>query len=178
MAFNNSASKLERAVRAFLVLQGKCAWADCVTMNGTSAKAFPNRVVGSLSFSPTRNYRPEGTIRVQVDHRFSVEVLDDESQRVALDAMVGDTQDTLGFGSGKDTSGVAAGITTAGRWLAANDGDGERAPKAVDNADMANFRCDDFVLDSPLHTRGKPDGDNVAWIESLHYVATVSTATN
>lgn len=168
MAFHNPCSKLERAVRALLIQQGKAIEGEITTMNETQVKVLPNRVVGGTSFSPERANRPEGAVRLQIDHHFSAEV-DGVGFRAAIDLMLGETADTLGMGTSDIPYFVGEAITSAGRELSTIEG----------NEDMANFRCDWLRADSPMHTRGKPaESGAPVWIESLHYIGFVSDASN
>jgi len=176
MAFNNAASKTERAVRAYLIFQGKATTADCYTMNGSNDKVLPNRVIGCMTYSPMRPNRPEGWVRLQIDHRYNA-ALDPndsnlETQRVLIDSFVGDTMDSLIFGDRDSLNVVADGITVAGRALA-SDAD---PVIAANNADMVNFRCDTIKQGDPVHTRGRSNEEAGVWLESLHFMCFVSTA--
>ena len=176
MAYNNAASKLERAVRAFLISQGKTTTANCYTMNGSNDKVLPNRVIGCVSFSPQRPYRAEGWVRLQIDHRFSGALdpneTDTDKQRWLIDSFLGDTLDSLMISDGNSLNTSADGITAAGRALA-TDPD---PVVAADNSDMANFRCDTIKLGDPMHTRGKTDDQAAVWLEALHFMCFVSPA--
>src|SRR6185503_17467758 len=99
--FISPATKLERAVRSLLILQGKATWADAFISNESRDRPLPNRTMVSRNFSPTRPYRPEGVCSLEIQHHFfgvaqPGEV--DTITSVAMDAYLGDTMDTLNLG--------------------------------------------------------------------------------
>ena len=181
MAFNNPASKLERAVRAFLILQGKATQADCFISNDSRARlVIPNRTVQVVAFSPKYHFRTEGICHFQIVHHFPAIVQPQaegaapgvenyDSQRIGMDEYLGDTMDSLSFGDGQSLLLVANGITLAGRSLAMPVDQTQAAIQlAQNNADMVNFRCDWIKWATPELTRGREsenrrrDADN--WI--------------
>lgn len=182
MAFNNPSSKLARAIRALLILQGKAESTDCYIYLNSSARTLPNRTILVPTFTPERPHRPEGICSVQIIHRHdgvlqSNEASDLEKRRVEMDAYLGDTLDSLMFGDGNSLNAVADAITQAGRWLAQTDNTPEGDKIAKDNADMVNFRCDWVKLGSPMISQGEADDNATHWIQALHFTAFVSTAT-
>jgi len=185
MAFNNPASKFERAFRQFLIQQGAATEADCFIANDSrSRNILPNRTIIVVAFSPKNFFRSEGTCHVQIQHRFPALVQPGETnpdaQRIQMDAYLGDTIDSMVCGDGQSLELVADAITKAGRWLAQPDGTPEGAAIAQNNLDMANFRCDWIKQVQPFLTRGQseiePGGDKTFWAEILNFSAFVSTA--
>ena len=180
--FISPASKLERAVRALLILKGKATWDDTFISNDSRTRVLPNRSFDVTSFSPTRPYRPEGVCQMQIQHHFSAPAQPGQvvtQPGVDLDAYVGDTFDTLNLGGAQnatDMAPLADAITQAGRWLAIPDPDdttGAAALIVAANKDMANFRCDWVKLATPLITRGH-DTRTTNWVEIIHLSAFVS----
>lgn len=183
MAFNNPASKLERAVQAWLILQNKATQADCFISNDSRTRnILPNRTVKVVSFHPTKFYRPEGVCELQIQHHFPAvvqpNVTNINTNRVASDVWLGNTMDSMGFGDGQSLEAVADGITAAGRWLAKTDGTPAGDQIAADNADLANFRCDWVKASTPLLIRGNDESKSTNWIEILCFSAFVSTSKN
>ncbi len=182
--FVSPASKLERALRALLIIQGKATWDDCFVANESRTRPLPNRTIHVSQVTPTRPYRMEGACSCEIEHHFSG--INDQgaagaAQRVALDNYVGDTFDTLNLGGVlNDTSmnPLADAITNAGRWLATSNANGNTQADqiAADNQDMLNFRCDWVKFMSPMLTRGL-SGEGLNWCEIIHIQAFVSNAT-
>lgn len=188
------ASKLERAVRAFLILQGKSADAVSFSENGDTfvandsrtRKVFPNKTCLASSVNPTRGYRPEGTLNLQVQHKFAAALQPEDSnleaQRLLADNYLGATMDTLGIGNtdNQAMAELAAAITAAGQWLATPDPAGiagDPADKIVqNNLDMINFRVDWIKRATPFLTRGNADNDGTVWAEILNFEVFVSYA--
>ena len=199
MAFYISlASKLERAVRALLILQGDSA-ADAVNFlsNGDifisndsrTRTTLPNRTVVGSAVDSIKPYRPEGIVTLQIQHMLRAAATPTEADQniqqlsVDADSFLGDTQDTMGIG-GLDTdqamSQLADAITCAGRWLAVPDptlsGDAAAAAALIvqNNGDMANFRCDWVKRGRPFLTRGHSDAAFTTWAEVLNFECAVS----
>ena len=189
MAFYvNKASQLERAVRAFLILQGKTSDSIAFSTNGDifiandsrARSVLPNRTCACPTFSPTKSYRPEGVCQLQILHKFAAVVQPDQpdidTQRRAADEYLGQTIDTMMIGAGEQGMvRLAAAITAAGQWLAVPDGTTPGDKIASNNADMKNFRCDWIKQSSPFVTRGNAD-DSTNWAEILNFDAFVSHA--
>lgn len=186
--FVSPASKLERAFRALLILQGKGRWNNTYIANQSLDKdrILPNRTLVVRNFSPTRPYRPEGVCQIEIQHHFDATVqpnADPAAPRVGIDAFMGDTFDTLNMGGGTDYTdlqALATALTQAGRWLAVpdtNDTTGQAAKIVAANLDMVNFRCDWVKFSSPLISRGN-DSATTNWVEIIHLSAFVSHATN
>lgn len=183
--FLSPASKLERAIRSLLILQGKANWADTFISNESRDRGLPNRTIVVSSFSPTRAWRPEGVCQFEIQHHFSAPAQSGQEAtqpRVDLDAYLGNTFDTLNMGGqseATDMKVLADAITAAGRWLATpdpSDTTGEAAKIVAANADMVNFRCDWVRFSNPLITRGG-DKATTNWVEIVHLSAFVSHAT-
>ncbi|MEN6533314.1 MAG: hypothetical protein ABFD89_06600 [Bryobacteraceae bacterium] len=182
MAFIGPSSKLERAVKALLVLQGKADEGNTFISNDGRQRGFPNRTILATGFSPTVPHRPDGRVYFGVQHHFRSPGSDDGTARAAMDAFVGASADTLMVSDGNSLQAVADAITSAGRWLAQTDGTPEGDAIAKQNADMAGFRCDWIKLGDPFLTRGKTDDGGVEgaahWVEILNFTAFVSQAEN
>ena len=180
--FVSPASKLERALRALLILQGKATWDNTFIANDSRDRVLPNRTFVVRGFNPTRGWRPEGVCQVEIQHHFSAPAQPGQSvtqPSVDLDAYLGDTFDTLNLGgalNATDMAPLADAITLAGRWLAVpdtNDTTGAAAAIVAANADMVNFRCDWVRFGTPLLTRGN-DSATTNWVEIIHLSAFVS----
>jgi hypothetical protein len=186
--FVNPASKLERAVRALVSLQinaGQYVITDAFIANDSRARILPNRTFVARAFTPTKPYRPEGVVTLEIQHHFPSVVQpaaasDLDSQRTLLETYFGQTMDVLNLGgtNDQDMQPLATAITAAGRWLAVPDATPSGIQIAADNADMANFRCDWVKFGQPMITRGKPETQDVNWVEIIHLSAFVSNATN
>ena len=184
--FVSPASKLERAFRALLILQGKGRWNNTYIANQSLDKdrILPNRTLVVRNFSPTRPYRPEGVCQIEIQHHFDATVqpnADPAAPRVGIDAFMGDTFDTLNMGGGTDYTDLdilADAISVAGKWLTIpdpNDTTGKAAAIVAANTDMVNFRCDNVKYLNPFMTRGT-DSDTTNWVEILHLSAFISHA--
>lgn len=182
--YSNPASKLERAVRALLILRGKATWENSFISNESRSRTLPNRTFVVTSFNPVRRDRPEGTCQMEIWHNFSA--IDQPGQAVTqpsvdLDAFIGDTLDSLNIGAASgstDMAELADAITLAGRWLATpdpNDTTGASALIVAANQDMVNFRCDHVGFGIPMITRGK-DTATTNWSEIVHLSAFVSNS--
>jgi len=179
------ASKLERAVRALLIVHGKATFDDCFISNDSRTRnILPNRTVLAHAQVQTRSYREEGEVHFGIQHHFPI--VDQPgtapgTQSVAMDAYVNDTEATL-FGLdpvGKSLDALADEITAAGRWLAQTDNTPAGDLFATQNADMVNFRCDWVKASNPYLTRGNVENEKTAiWAEILNFSAGVSTATD
>lgn len=181
MAYKNPASKLERAVQAFLILQTKADAGETFISNDSRQRVIPNRTVIVTAFSPERPYRPEGTCYLQIQHHLPAAVQPNDGdvniRRVEADEYLGATMDSMLNGDKQSLAAVADQITAAGRWLAQTDGTPEGDQVAADNADMVNFRCDWIKMATPFQTRGNNEsGTN--WVEILNFQAFVSDASN
>lgn len=181
--FVTPASKLERAMRALLILQGKATWDDSFISNDSRDRILPNRTFIVRSFSRTRKWRPEGVCQMEIQHHFSAVAKPGKivtQPGVDMNAYLGDTADTLnlgGQGEATDMKALADAITRAGRWLATPDPNGV-AGDASDlivqaNLDMENFRCDWVKISDPELTRGN-DTSTTNWVEIIHLSAFVS----
>jgi len=186
--FVSPATKLERAMRALMILQGNGSWLDTYISNQALDKdrILPNRTFVVRNFSPTKPYRPEGVCQLEIQHHFDATVQPETNPvqpRVDMDAFVGDTFDTLNMGGGSDATdlqALATAITQAGRWLAIPDPDPTNKVSAAivaANADMVNFRCDWVKFSTPLITRGN-DTATTNWVEIVTLTAFVSHAAN
>lgn len=180
--FVSPASKLERAMRSLLILQGKATWDDAFISNDSRDRILPNRTFVVTSFNPTRPYRPEGVCQMEIWHHFSAPAQPGQAvtqPSVDFDAYLGDTFDTLNLGGAEnatDMAPLADAITAAGRWLAIpdpNDTTGAAALIVAANADMVNFRCDWVKMSTPCLTRGT-DKTTTNWVEIIHLSAFVS----
>lgn len=177
--FVNSASQFERAVRALIIFQGKGTIANSYISNESVTRTLPNRTFVGSAFSPTRPYRPEGVVQLEIQHHFAAVLQPNQTnpaQRVAMDAFVGDTMDTLNLGGYNPTAltVLADAITSAGRYLAVGDGSAMGNTIAAENADMANFRCDWVKFGTPMITRGRDAADSTNWVEIIHIQGFVS----
>jgi hypothetical protein len=177
-------SKLERAVRALLVLQAKGTWENTFLSNDSRDRILPNRTILTHSENFERSYRAEGVCHFSIQHHFKAALQPgdgDRVRRVAMDAFVEATEATIfGFDpAGKSLNNLADQITAAGRWLAQTDNTPEGDKIAADNADMVNFRCDWVRKANPYLTRGHTQTHTGAtnWVEMLNFVAGASTAT-
>ncbi len=182
--FISPASKLERAMRALFILQGKANWENAFIANESRPKVFPSRTFVVTSFMPTRPYRPEGVCQAQIQHHFPAVAQPDQQiiqPRIDEDTMLGDSFDTLNLGGqseATDLKALADAITQSGRWLAVpdpNDTTGDAARIVAANQDMVNFRCDWVKFGTPMLTRGN-DLSSTNWVEILHLSAFVSHA--
>lgn len=188
------ASKVERAVRAFIILQnpqfiiGNFLNNDCFTSNSSQQRTLPNRTIVATSIDPQRKQRPEAIVHLEIQHNFSGTIqpgtTDQDTARVNLDQYVGETGDTMNISQLDNDDAMdllSAGITNAGRWLAIPPPNPATDPLGVqiatDNADMVNFRVDWVRLAHPLHTRGK-DQATTNWLEILHFELGCSYASN
>ena len=183
MAFNNPSSKLERAVWFYLILQGKGTTADTFLADYSGTRSLPNRTILATSFSPHRPFRPEGEVRLQIQHHFPAAAQPGETesiQRVQKNVYLGETYDSMTVGDGQSLQITAEAITAAGRALAVDESGGSDpvlAQLAADNPDMLEFRCDWIKQSNPFLVRGRPDGDASFWVEILNFEAFVSNAT-
>ena len=192
--FTNPSSRLERAVRALLILQGKGVDSAAFSANGDTFIAndsrtrsvLPNRTVFAPRFTPTRPYRPEGVCHLQVEHHFSAALQPDDAnlqqRRVDADAYLGQTLATFGINDGSDDQAMgalAAAITVAGRWLATPDPNNPLDPNSQaivnNNLDMLAFRCDWVKNANPFVTRGQAGEEGSNWVEILNFECFVST---
>ena len=185
--FLNPSGKLERALRALVALQingGQYVITDAFIANDSRPRIFPNRTFAGTAFSPSKPYRPEGVVTLEIQHYFDSIAQpnqpDVDTPRVNLEAYFGATMDVLNLGgtNDQDLQPLAAAITQAGRWLAVPDNTPAGIQIAADNADMVNFRCDWVKFNTPMITRGKPENESIAWVEIIHLSAYVSNATN
>lgn len=188
------ASKLARAVRALLILQGDSS-TDLIQFNACgdifidwdsrSRTVLPNRTVVVSSVDPQKGYRPEGILHLQIQHIFDAvlqpaDYLNWETQRVKADAYMERTSDTLGIGGAnldQAMTQLADAITTAGRWLSIpdpTDTTGIANQICTNNADMVNFRCDWIKRARPFLTRGHRDANQPQWAEVMNFEAFVS----
>lgn len=177
-------SKLERAVRALLVLQGKATMNDCFISNDSRTRnILPNRTILVHSQMQTRSYREEGEVHFGIQHHFPA--VDQPgtvagTQTSAMDSYVDDTEATMfGFDAdGKSLDALAAMVTAAGRWLAQTDNTPDGDLIAAQNADMANFKCEWVKAYNPYLTRGNADNSQgTHWVEILNFSAFVNTST-
>ncbi len=181
--FVSPASKLERALRALLILQGKANWNDAFVSLDSRVRSLPNRTFIVRSFSPTRGWRPEGVCQLEIQHYFAAVDQPNQpanTQQVSMENYVGDTLDTLNLGGSLNATNMgplADAITQAGRWLATPDPNGQPGDAAdlivQSNLDMSNFRCDWVKMSTPEITRGN-DTNTTNWVEIVHLSAFVS----
>lgn len=189
MAYNNPATKLERAVRAYLIAQGTATLADCFVAKDSRTRVSPNRTIFCTDFTGKFPFSLEGTCQFQIQHHYEAFVQPDEpdinAQTVASDDYLGKTIDSMTQGDGQSFNLLANAITRAGRDLAVDysaAGDSaavkaQNALSAAQNADMLNFRMDWIKMGTPFLIRGKSD-DTDNWVEMLNFVAFVSNAPN
>ena len=183
MAFVSPCSKLERAVRAFLILQGKATEAATFISNDLRDRTFPNRTILAPHFSSAAPFKQGGIVTFSIQHRFSVAKApggnDGNALRVTMDGFIGATVDSMTAGDANSLNLVADALTAAGRWLAKADGTDEGQKIADANADMVNFRCDWLKMGDPFLVRGgKADEKGDFWMEILNFSAFVSQAAN
>jgi hypothetical protein len=183
--FTDPCSKLERAVRQLLILQGKAKDypdTDCYIGHYSQERALPSRSVIVPGFNVERSYRPEGICHLQIEHAFQAALQPNQSpseQRVGMDTWIGQTLDTLNL-AGPDTdqnlSLLADAITAAGRWLAepGTNPSPEDLKIVADNADMANFRCDWVKFNAPFIEKGHSPLTPTVWIVVVNLAAFVS----
>lgn len=185
MAFISPISKLERAVKAFLIEQGKAEEGSTFISNDGRVRRFPNRTILGSALSTTAKHRPDGRVYFGVEHHFRAPGIDAAPATAAMDAYVGASADSMMVSDGNSLLAVAVGITAAGRRLAQTDGTPAGDAIATQNADMANFRCDWIAQADPFLTRGKcrdgsTEGDWAEskghWVEILNFTAFVSQA--
>lgn len=195
MAFISPISKLERAVKAFLIEQGKAEEGSTFISNDGRVRGFPNRTILGTALSTTAKHRPDGRVYFGVQHHFRAPGIDagaarppssdSGAARAAMDAYVGDSANSMMVSDGNSLLAVAVGITDAGRRLAQTDGTPAGDAIATQNADMVNFRCDWIAQADPFLTRGKcgdgsTEGDWAEskghWVEILNFTAFVSQA--
>ena len=189
------ASKLERAARALIILQGKSQDSTSFYENGDTFVAndsrtrtvLPNRTCVVPVVNPQFGHRPEGVLHLQIQHKFRAFIQPDENdwevRRLEADNYLGATMDTMGIGDGNSDSSMpqlAAALTAAGQWLAKVDPNaavGSPADKlAKNNADMVNFRVDWIRRAPGFLTRGFADEDSDIWVEILNFEVFVSYA--
>ena len=185
--FNSKPCQAEKAFRALLVLQGKASWDNSFVSNDSRVRILPNRTFVVSAFQPTRPYRPEGTVYLEIQHHFPAAIqanqqnslgqIDYNAQNRLITNFLGDTMDTLNLGgtNDQDMQPLATAVTNAGRWLAVPDGTPAGNQVAFDNSEMTNFRVDWVKFGSPMLTRGTEKG-GTNWIEIVHVVAQVSHA--
>ena len=185
--FYSKACQTEKAFRALFCLQGKGNWENSFVSNDSRERIIPNRTFVASAFTPTRPYRPEGMVFLEIQHHFPAVIQPNEkntlgqvdwnAQQRLIDEFLGETFDTLNLGGTnvQDMSPLADAVTKAGRWLAVPDGTPAGDQIAADNAEMVNFRCDWVKFGSPALTRGNEKG-GTNWIEIVHIVAQVSHA--
>mgnify|MGYP006921323517 CR=1 FL=1 len=180
MAYNNPTSKLERAIRAYLIAQGKAEPENIYIANDSRTRALPARTVIAPAFNPRYGHSSEGECSLAIQHVFSAAIDTPETnfstQRVLMDKMVGDTIDSFACGDRQSLNRVADAITAAGRALATSDGSEQGDIDAADNADMVNFRCDWIKFAHPMLTRGRASEDGTNWVEVVNLTAFVSNA--
>lgn len=191
------ASKLERAVRALLILQGKtldsfqfAANGDTFISNDSRTRTvIPNRTVQVSTTHPIRSSRPEGILHFQIQHHIESALQpgdegNQEVRRMEADELLGQTLTTFSisdFTNDHELRKLADAITAAGRWLAtpSNDSSDTAAAEIVRrNSDMLAFRVDWVRFADPFHTRGHVEHDSALWAEVLNFEASVSQATN
>lgn len=184
--YNNVRSKLTRAVAAYLIDMGCGTPADVTAANYgsfTQDKTYPNTTItgemGVEEAFPAGNQRI--TLRVKIRGSASAQDGDPgaQSPRVNFDARCAATNDALRMCAPGDfglrataysgTSGNPS-ITASGRAMAvAQSADPAAIQFAADNADMADFTCQEWFPKGSAD--GEPDGQNFAWEEILVFEA-------
>lgn len=175
----NSASQLERAIRAMFIARGDATAADCHISNESGDRTgIANGITDILAvMSTATDTEPSGNEKwtVRIQNKFGAVVQPDEPNpqlnRVAMDQRVGRQMLALLRGT-YSLDETCADITNAGRALAvANDSTAEAILDAANNADMAEFTC---LFGRYLGaTRGQPEDGSCAWVEvrNMEFVA-------
>ena len=68
--FYSKACQTEKAFRALFCLQGKGNWENSFVSNDSRERIIPNRTFVASAFTPTRPYRPEGMVFLEIQHHF------------------------------------------------------------------------------------------------------------
>jgi hypothetical protein len=131
----------------------------------------------------------EAMVMVQIQHRFNGTIQPGEKEsvrRLERDQAIALTLQALT----KQTDGQSLNInadqvTLAGRDLAIpnaslTDPDeiSDDAQVAQDNADMANFRCDEVLMGTPFLERGHSEKNNTIWMVNINLMCRVSNSSD
>lgn len=177
----NTATQLERAIRAWLQECGAVGPLDCFISNDSRDRSAENAPLDkgitdimALS-SNTTEAEDSGNEKfvVRISTKFGAIVSPDEPNpavnRVECDKRVGKLMLAMSDGKSSDMRlATALAISTAGRDLA-NEVDSTDAAvqDAANNADMAEFTC--LSVRYLGMTRGQPDDRSCAWIEVRNF---------
>lgn len=187
MPFVDPSSKLERAIRWFLIAQSKASIDDTFISGYSELRSvLPNRTIAVETFSPGKaSHRPEGICVIPIRHLFSAVLQPGETltstRRIERDEFVGGTIISMEQGDPQSFNRTAAAITAAGRDLAVDHSAGAdplQLQSALDNADMTEFRCDWIRRGQPFLRRGIADDQGTLWMVITNYEAFVSAASN
>jgi hypothetical protein len=187
MPYTNPSTMIERAVRAYLIGQGKGTADKCYISLNSYYRTANSRTFLVRNFMPNNAYRPAGVFQIEIQHVGEAiqqdNVANPDQMRVNMDNFVGATM--LSMFAQSDGQGpltvVADAITAAGRALAVDQSNGAdpiAIQLAANNTDMVNFRVDWIKAAPSLMTRGETEGKNgTFWAESLNFMGFMSTAT-
>lgn len=173
-------SKLDRAIVARLRDQGVCT--NIYPANSSDVREFPNVTVwshaGTQDPAFTGTYRFRVDIHVQYQAAVQQEEVNPEANRVALDALTDSVYAALmESDNGYDLQATAGLITASGNALAAAaDTTDEAILRAANNADMAEFTCQQW-LEAGLDG-GIPDDGSTSWREILQFDAVAAGKAN
>lgn len=144
MASTNLPSKLSRAIANYLIVQGAITRARCYWFGCNRVRTLENGPIVLVEVWPGRpepklsgNSRFMVHIGVKGDFLKEPTDTNDETDRVAFDAVVGAVRDVLMFtdDDGQSFHGLIAAINTAA-WAMPDDSD---PVLAANNADMTDF---------------------------------------
>lgn len=178
MAYGNIRSKLTRAICAYLVSKGNCGTVNDILPNFTTANSgYPNTAVTATISRPDSQFTGSRRIPVQISIKGSATQDDAETNpnqpRVDFDNRVQNTSDNLMQTDDEMTLNfTAAAITAAGRAMAvdaSNGADPVQAQFAADNADMADFTCQNWFESG--EGDGQADEEGCSWEEILLFEA-------
>lgn len=173
--YNNIRSKHNRAIVAYLISQGIGSNDDTTPANSVGSNTYPRTTVRSMIAKPNPNhtgdYRITTHISIKGTATNKANEPNPEQARVEFDKRVGQTCDALMMTDNNiNLKFTASSITTAGRALAvAIDASGAAILFAANNADMADYTCDQWYDGGSGD--GEPDEQGTAFEEILIFEA-------
>lgn len=186
MAYSNLSTQVERAVAAYLLLQGHGTPDKTFISLDTRIRTGRSRTIVVSQFIPNNPFTAQGAFNFEIQHIW--DAMDDAVQpqiqsRAQMDAFIGETISAM-FAQSDGNSPlvvVADAITCAGRSLAVDPNNGANpvtAEIAANNQDMVNFRMDWLKAAPVFQTRGKTElVAGFFWAEILHFQCYSSYAT-
>jgi hypothetical protein len=183
--YNNTRSKLDRAICAWLVTQPGCGSVnDILPSVSVFLKSYPNTTVETVLSKPQSRFSGNRWCDVHVRIAGSAvkqvpqpgQLAPSQAPRELFDARVGSTIDALmqSDTNGVDLAATAIEITNAGRALAVdptNGANAQAAAWAAANADMPDFTCIMWLDDGDGPGEITADEENCAWKEVIMFKA-------